>query len=91
MSRQSATIVIARPPDEVFAYMDDVSREVEWQPHLRSAAQDPPGPTRLGTRKRYVSRFVGRGVRNTYVVAELEPGRRIVYETEKGSAIEARS
>jgi uncharacterized protein YndB with AHSA1/START domain len=91
MSRQSASIVIARSPDEVFAYMDDVSREVEWQPNLRSAEQDPPGPTTLGTRKRYVSRFMGRDVRNTYVVAELEPGRRIVYETEKGSAIEARS
>ncbi len=91
MSRQSASIVIRRPPDEVFAYMDDVAREHEWQPNLRSAEQVPPGPTALGTRKVYVSRFMGREVGNTYVVAELDPGRRVVYRTEKGSSIEARS
>lgn len=91
MSGQSASIVIACSPERVFAYMDDVSREVEWQPNLRSAEQDPPGPTTVGTRKRYESRFMGRDVRNTYVVVEFEPGRRIVYETEKGSAIEARN
>jgi uncharacterized membrane protein len=91
VSRQSASIVIRRPPDEVFDYMDDVSREHEWQPNLRSAEQVPQGPTAVGTRKKYISGFMGRDVRNTYVVAELDPGRRIVYQTEKGSAIEARS
>jgi uncharacterized membrane protein len=91
MSRQSATIVISRPPEEVFAYMDDVSREHEWQSNLLSAEQDPPGPTQVGTRKRYVSRFMGREIRNSYAVTAFEPGRRIVCEAEKGSAIEARS
>lgn len=91
MSRQSASIVIRRPPEEVYAYMDDVSREKEWQPNLQFAERDPPGPTVVGTRKRYVSRFMGREVKNTYVVTELQPGARIVYETEKGSAIDARS
>jgi uncharacterized membrane protein len=91
MSRQSASVVIARPPEEVFGYMDDVSRESEWQPNLKSAKQDPPGPTALGTKKRYESRFMGRDLCNTYVVVEWEPGRRVVYETEKGSSIEARS
>ena len=47
MSRQSASIMIERPPAEVFAYMDDVSREKEWQPNLRSAEQEPPGPTEV--------------------------------------------
>lgn len=91
MSRQSATILISRPPEEVFAYMDDVSREREWQPNLLSAEQDPSGPTRVGSRKRYVSRFMGREIRNSYLVTEFEAGRRIVCEAEKGSAIEAQS
>ncbi len=91
MNGQSASITIQRPTSEVFAYMDDISREPEWQPNLRSAKQDPPGPTRVGTRKHYASRFLGRDVENTYRVVALEPGRRVVYETEKGSAIEARS
>ena len=91
MSRQSASILIRRSPHEVFTYMDDASREHEWQPNLRSAEQDPPGPTQVGTRKKYVSRFMGREVKNTYVVTELDPGRRIVCRTERDSAIEARS
>ena len=91
MSRQSASIVIRRPAAEVFAYMDDISREHEWQPNLLSAEQDPPGSSTVGTRKRYVSRFLGKEVANTYVVTELDAGRRVAYETEPGSTVDARS
>ncbi len=44
MSRSSASIVIRRPVSEVFAYMDDVSREIEWQPNLQFAEKHPEGP-----------------------------------------------
>lgn len=91
MSRQSSSIPIHRPPHEVFAYMDDVAREREWQTNLVSAEKEPPGPTRVGTRKRYVTRFMGHEIRNSYRVTAFESGRRVVYETEKGSAIDARS
>lgn len=91
MNRPSASIVIRRPIAEVFAYMDDVSREKEWQPNLRSAEKSPAGPTRAGTEKRYENRFLGRKVKNTYVVQEFERDRRIVYETTGKSAISVRS
>jgi len=86
MSRQTDSIHIDRAPREVYEYMDDVSREGEWQPNLRAAHQDPPGPSRVGTKKRYVSEFLGREVENTYVVLEVEPGRRLVSETTRDSA-----
>jgi len=91
MSQQSASIHIALPPDAVYTYMDDVSREGEWQPNLRSAAQEPPGPSRKGTTKRYVSEFLGREIVNTYVVREVEPGRRLVSETTRDSAADVRT
>ena len=91
MSRQSFTVMIQRSPAEVFTYMDDVSREHEWQPNLRSAEQHPPGPSTVGTRKHYVSDFMGRAIENTYVVTELEPGRRIAYQTDKDSTIDAKT
>jgi carbon monoxide dehydrogenase subunit G len=91
MSRQSASIVITRTPQEVFDYMDDVSREQEWQPSLRSAEQDPSGPSREGTKKRYVSEFMGRELRNTYVVVEVRQGKKLVCETTKDSAVNART
>lgn len=89
MAGQSVTILISRPPDEVFAFMDDVGREHEWQPNLRSATKEPPGPTAIGTLKRYTSDFMGRSVDNCYEVTELEPGRRVVYRTTKDSSLNA--
>lgn len=91
MTRQTASIHIDRSPQEVYDYMDDVSREGDWQPNLRSASQDPPGPSRVGTRKRYVSEFLGREIENTYVVLEVEPGRRLVSETTPESAASVRT
>ena len=91
MSRSSASIVIRRPVSEVFAYMDDVSREIEWQPNLQFAKKHPEGPTMVGTEKHYENRFLGRKVKNTYVVKELEPERRIVYETTGMSSVSVRS
>jgi carbon monoxide dehydrogenase subunit G len=91
MPRFTTSVLIRRSPEEVYAYMDDVSREKEWQPNLRSAHKEPAGPTRPGTRKRYVSDFLGRQVENTYRILELDPGRRVVQETTPGSSAKVRS
>lgn len=43
------SIVINRPVEEVFAYMDDIDKEHEWQPYLKEWSQTPeqngPGAT----------------------------------------------
>ena len=82
-------IVVDRPVAEVFAYMDDVSREREWQPNIVEAYQEPAGPTAVGTRKRYVSQFMGRRVENTYLTEVFEPNERVVYQTTPDSALRA--
>lgn len=84
-----AEIVIDCPVDRAFSFMDDVSREHEWQPNIVEARQDPPGPTAVGTRKMYVSQFMGRRIENTYVVQSIEPNERIVYQTTPESALNA--
>lgn len=83
-------ILIQRPVPEVFAYMDDVSREKEWQPGIREAWKEPPGPTDVGSRKHYVSDFLGRRLKNTYVTRIFESGERVVYETTPDSVLRAR-
>jgi uncharacterized membrane protein len=85
------SIIVLRPLDQVFAYMDDVRREREWQPHLLEAEQTPPGPTVVGSRRRYVSEFLGKRLENTYVVELYEPGARIVLETTPDSVVSART
>ena len=91
MPEGAASIFIGRPVEEVFAYMNDVSREHEWQPQLREAAQSPPGPPRVGTERRYVSEFMGRRVENTYVIRAYEPNRRLVLETTPDSSLSAKT
>lgn len=88
MSRHSASVIIRRPVEEVYAFMDDVALEGRWQPTLRSARKDPAGATRVGTRKTYESEFMGRKVRNTYEVIALEPLVRVVQQTLPGSSAE---
>jgi len=83
-------VVIATPVSLVFAYMDDVNREPEWQPGIIEAHKDPPGRTAIGTRKRYVSEFMGRRIENTYVTIHFEPNRRVAYETTSDSALHAK-
>lgn len=90
MVRYAASVVIGRSPDDVYAFMDDVSLERRWQPHLLSARQDPPGPSRVGSRKSYTSDFMGRRLENVYRVVELDPARRMVQETEPGSSADTR-
>ena len=91
MPRQAKSIVIQRPVEDVFAYMDDVSREPEWQPQLIEAEQIPSGPAAVGTKRRYVSDFLGKRVENTYVVKVYEPNTRLVVKTTTDSVLDATS
>ena len=88
--RHQHQITIHRPISEVFQYMDDVTREREWQPNIVEAYKEPPGPTVVGTRKRYMSRFMGKRIENTYVTRVFEANRRVVYETTSDSVLQAR-
>jgi len=91
MTRCAKSIVINRPVDDVFEYMNDVRREPEWQPQLIEAEQSPAGPTAVGSRRRYVSEFMGKRLVNTYVVKIYEPNDRLVVETTKDSVLDASS
>lgn len=89
MVRYSDSVLIQRPVADVFAYMDDVAREHEWQPNLRGAEQEPPGPAAVMTRRHYQSEFLGRSVKNSYELKEYEPNRRVVLESLPGSTVSA--
>lgn len=47
---------IRRPPEDVFDYCSDLSRETEWNPKLGHVAKLSSGPDGLGTR--YTAEFV---------------------------------
>ena len=62
---------IARPPDEVFAFVTDPARLHEWQSAVIEVEATPPGPLTTGSRLREVREIRGRRMEQLVEVAEL--------------------
>jgi uncharacterized protein YndB with AHSA1/START domain len=76
--RQS--VLIHRPPHQVFAYVSEFNRAKEWRVEVRESTQAPAGPMVKGSRLHEESAIMGRRVVTESVVTELEPGRRFAFE-----------
>jgi uncharacterized protein YndB with AHSA1/START domain len=69
------SVEIARPPEEVFAYLTDFSQATEWQENLVSANVEGDGPFGVGSRVR-MTRRIGKTERTmTNEVTEHDPPR----------------
>ena len=75
MAAFTGRVEIERPVEQVFAYLDDLSRHGEWQEQIVSVRIETPGPTRVGTRAVEVRRVGGRQQRMSYEITEHEPPR----------------
>jgi uncharacterized protein YndB with AHSA1/START domain len=71
------SIVIERAPDDVFAVVADPANDARWAAAVVDARRTSPGPLAAGSRFEQTVRLVGRRLRLSGVVTELEPGRRI--------------
>ena len=60
-------------PEEVFAYLDDLSRHGDWQGRVRDIRVDGVGPTVVGTRVTERRRLAGMPHRLTYEITEHTP------------------
>jgi uncharacterized membrane protein len=75
MAPITESIEINRPPEEVFAYVDDLSRHGEWQEPIQQTEVLTEGPTRVGSRARDRRKVPG-GVREiTYEITAHDPPR----------------
>ena len=70
------SIEIDRPPDRVFAYLDDVERHGEWQSQITSAKKVTDGPVGVGTRVAEKRSIGGREQDTDYEITEHDPPRR---------------
>ncbi|TML65707.1 MAG: hypothetical protein E6G22_01845 [Actinobacteria bacterium] len=73
------TVEIAKSPQEVFAYLDDLSRHGEWQGAIESVELLTEGPTRVGSRAVDTRRVPGGRQRVTYEITEHDPPRRAAF------------
>src|SRR5437588_10899578 len=78
------SIEIARSPEDVFAYVDDLSRHGEWQEAIVSSKVETEGPTRVGTRATDVRRVPGGPRPVTYEVTEHNPPRKASFRGVSG-------
>jgi uncharacterized membrane protein len=84
MARAEHSIVIERPPDEVFDYFRDPSKTPDWQASLLEARQETPEPLSAGTRIREVRKFLGKRMDSLIELTAYSPGREFSYKVVSG-------
>lgn len=84
MAAISSTIEIARSPEDVFAYLDEVTRHGEWQDGLISAHLDTDGPVGVGSKVTEVRKLGGREMTMSYEITEHDPPRTFAFRVLDG-------
>jgi uncharacterized protein YndB with AHSA1/START domain len=83
--RIEQVIDIARPVEDVFAYVTDPDRLPEWQKGtVQVHREDGSGPLRQGERLHEIHHAMGRNMRSTVEVAEIDPGRAFALKIVEG-------
>lgn len=70
------SVLINRPPEDVFAFVLDPSNDPLWQTSVVESRQVTDGPVGVGTRFTEVRHFLGRRMETTVEVTEHEDDRR---------------
>ena len=83
------SVVIRRPLEEVWNFMEDAARAGDWQPYLVELRQEPPEGSGVGTEQFYTFQYLGRRFSNHYAVTEHRPLSISAYKSMPGSAIQA--
>jgi uncharacterized membrane protein len=73
------SIEIARKPDEVFAYLDQLDRHGEWQEQIVSARIESEGPVGVGTRAVETRNVPGGPREITYEITLHDPPRKSAF------------
>jgi len=78
------SVEIARSPEDVFAYIDDLSRHGEWQQAIVSVKVETEGPTRVGSRATDTRRVPGGQRPVTYEITEHDRPRKASFRGVNG-------
>jgi hypothetical protein len=84
----SVSKAINRGVAVVADYATDPDNAPEWYENIDSIEWESAPPLQLGSRLRFVAKFLGRTMRYTYEVVEYEPRIRLVMRTTEGPSME---
>jgi carbon monoxide dehydrogenase subunit G len=73
--RAEVAIEVGRTPEDVFAYLTNVSNLPSWQSGVHSAQIEDAGPPRAGARIRESRHMLGRELNTTLEITEFDPPR----------------
>ena len=77
-------IGIDAKPEDVFAYVSDLTKHGEWSENLTVEAVSE-GEAAVGSEYRSTGKMMGKQVQNTIRITEFESPSRISFETKEGS------
>jgi carbon monoxide dehydrogenase subunit G len=80
------TIVVARPLDEVFAFMSDFTHVPEWESTTESVEITTAGPTRAGTTGVQVRRIAHVHMSAPFEVVAYDPAGHMTIHSKTGTA-----
>src|SRR5215211_6836225 len=77
----SGSVVIERPPEEVFAYVSDLHNLPEWAALSGEMRKETEGPPEVGARYTAELTFLGRRLVISYEVSAYEPPRLFAFRS----------
>src|SRR5262245_60415737 len=84
MVRVEQSIEIARPIEDVFAFLTPFENLPRWEAGILEAGQTTPGPLAVGVRGRDVRRFMGKPTATEYEVTDYAPPTRFAVRSVAG-------
>ncbi len=87
MIRINESTVIARPCEDVFAFVSDQTNAVRWQSGIVEIRRLTDGPPGVGTRHAFTRTLMGRRMSGENEYVEFEPGKRVAFRTTSGPGL----
>jgi uncharacterized membrane protein len=84
MMKIEHSVVIERPIEEVFAFLNDAENNPTWQSSVLEAEKTSEGEIEKGTTYREVRKFLGQRIESTYEITEHEVNRKLGSKTTSG-------
>ncbi len=78
------TVVINKPVEQVFDYLTDVEKMVEWQSSRSEATKTSDGPVGVGTTSSRIANFLGRRIETVMETVEFDPNKLVVNKSISG-------
>ena len=78
------SVIINRPLNEVFGYLTNIEKQVEWRSGLVEAKRTSEGPLGVGSTAREVLQFLGRKMENTVEITDYEPDKFMAFKSTSG-------